>query len=158
MVSPWTEQPSVPPGFIIPAGEFGFPACWNGVLGEEALLTSGYGHLVRVVVTRATEPAKSAGSKRSGKKRRESFRVHLEYAGTEIQGVDVRPVAWGAVEPATWIPAVASPFQWLRIEPGRDAEQVFSFETGDHDGLVRFRISIMPNGNMGTAEWEITPR
>ncbi|MEV6302519.1 hypothetical protein AB0M02_24100 [Actinoplanes sp. NPDC051861] len=147
---PWYAFPSTPAGVVIPPGELGFPACWNGVLGESAILSSGPGKLVKVTATRATNS--QAGRQQPGVQPRETFRLHFEYAGTDVQGLDVRPVAWGAVERFRWIPSIATPFAWLRLEPDRDADQIVSF---DRSQLVRLRISIMPDGNQGTAEWEL---
>ncbi len=149
---PWDSYPTVPPGYTIPPGELGFPSCWDGALGESAIISSEHGELVKVTATRASPPVRQ---RKPGNRRRETFRLHCEYLGTDLLGIDVRPVSWGAVESGRWMPSMASPYQWHRIDPDHDADQIATFDLGNHDQLTRLRISIVPAGNQGTAEWSI---
>lgn len=148
----WESLPSPPAGFIVPPGELGYPPCWTGLLGEGATLSSGPDQLVQVTTTR-----ESTGQQ-PGSLRRETFRLHIEHLGTDLQSFDVRPVAWVTVEPDRWIPATASPYQWLQVAPERDVDQIVAFDLGDQDQLIRLRVSLDPTSNYGTAEWELTGR
>ncbi|GAA1608726.1 hypothetical protein GCM10009828_040470 [Actinoplanes couchii] len=137
----WEEQPSLPPEGVIPPGELGFPACWSGTPGETALLSNGGpGQLVEVTATRLPKNA---------------FRLRFTYQGIEPFGLNVRPVVWGSFRPGGWQPATAARFPWLWLRPGRDATRTVTFGTTTRAAPVRLRVSLDPQGNLGTAEWDL---